>query len=70
MSAMAYDVMNDIVVKQGIRSSMIEDMRSALEELANWRKVAKQQGFSQGAKGAEERAQRALKRFRETWKKL
>lgn len=65
-----YDVMQNVVVKAGIRDRMIEDMRKALEDIASWRKVAKQQEFSRGAKGAEEHAAKALERFRRAWSQL
>ena len=68
--AKEYDVMRDVVIKAGIRDRMIDDMRRALEDIASWRKVSTQQGFSRGAKGAEEHAAKALKRFHETWARL
>ena len=67
---MAYDVMKDVVVKAAIRSRMIDDMRQALEDIADWTAYAKEHEFSRGAKGAEAHAQLALKRFKEAWKQL
>lgn len=68
--AKAYDVMRDVVVRAGIRDRMIDDMRGALEDIASWRKTAKAQEFSRGARGAEEHAAKALERFRRTWAQL
>lgn len=68
--AKGYDVMRDIVVRSGIRDRMIDDLRRSMEEIANWTKYAKAHEFSRGAKGAEEHAAKALKRFREAWAKL
>lgn len=67
---MAYDIMKDVVVRAGIRDRMIADMAQALEEIANWQKTAKLYDFSRGAKGAQEHAANALKRFREAHAKL
>lgn len=67
---MAYDVMKDIMVKAGIRDRMIDDMRQALEDIANWTAYAKAHEFSRGAKGAEDHAAHALRRFREAWSRL
>ncbi|RJO66951.1 MAG: hypothetical protein C4523_10690 [Myxococcales bacterium] len=67
---MAYDVMKDVVIKAAIRDRMINDMCQALTDIAGWTKYAKEHELSRGAKGAEEHANQALKRFRDAWKQL
>jgi hypothetical protein len=67
---MAYDVMNDIVVKAGIRDRMVADLRDAMNNLANWPAYATEHGFSDDVAGAQEYAETALRRFAAAWKTL
>ena len=68
--AREYDVMRDVVVRAGIRDTMIADMARALEALANWSTTAAEHEFPDDVAGAQEYAEMALRRYREAHAKL
>lgn len=67
---MSYDVMKDAVVRQGIRDSMIEDMRRSLAVIADWPAEAEQMDYPCSVEGIREYARGAIRRQREAWSKL
>lgn len=70
MSEPPYDIMKDVVVRAGIRDRMIAEMAQALEALANWPTTAAAHEFPDDVAGAQEYAEMALRRYRETHKRL
>jgi hypothetical protein len=67
---MSYDIKKDVFTRAAIRDRMIADMARALEEIANWQATAKKYDYSRGARGAQEHAADAMRRYREAWSKL
>jgi hypothetical protein len=67
---MAYDAMKDVVVKAGIRDTMIADLRAAMENVANWPAYAAKHEHPDDVAGVQEYAEMALRRFKNDWSKL
>lgn len=65
-----FDVMKDVVVRAGIRDSMIADMARALKALADWPSYASEHELPDDVAGAQEFAEMALRNYRETRKRI
>jgi len=66
-----YDVMNDIVVRAGVRDRIIADLTTAIDLLSGWRaRGAEYAGYAPTIEDAEEYARMARDRCDRDWKKL
>jgi hypothetical protein len=69
--AKEYDVMQDIVVRAGIRDRIIADLSTAVHLLSGWRDIgAECAGYKPSIEDAEAYARMAKERCDRDWKKL